>query len=340
MVFDTLASQASFAIYVHVGSLSVIVWDSLHNLRNDYRLLFHHRITFPTIAYFVSRITGFGYILARTIYLTIDSNNCVRFEDALIVLGCTFVAANTLLSYLRVCAVWNWNKVIVGIFGLLYLASVGGGLTITKGIRGAQFPGTDFCFDIVEGNYISAALFILLVNDTAVFLAITYGVSSMLQDTTIKGGIQRAFFGKSLPAFSKALLQDSQFSYFITVLSNAATVAWFYTSTPDPHSAFRLVLVATYIVSVNIMFCRVFRNTKLGFIQTTAISRQYPMSGMSESARTKEQQGTAASDETDINASSDRVGVSVKRVVEYNHDFSEVESKSPKKVEVLNFNMV
>jgi len=68
-----IAFQITIASYILVGTLGVsstllgisqynlihlnqvLVWDILNNIGGDFKLLFKHRISLPTIAYFLSR---------------------------------------------------------------------------------------------------------------------------------------------------------------------------------------------------------------------------------------------------------------------------------------------
>ncbi|KAF8154875.1 hypothetical protein B0H34DRAFT_541428 [Crassisporium funariophilum] len=315
-------------------SIQIMIWDTLHNLRNDYLLLTQHRIRAPTVVYFVSRVATLAYAAAKTVFLTVQTEDCQAFEMVLIGLYIIFATSTTFLSYLRVCAIWDHNKYIVGFFGLSWLSVVGGSLSLVKGIRGTHFPeGTNFCIDVLIGRYVPVTLFTGLTNDTFLFLATTYGISRsrILLDPTLKGGIRTVIFGSSLPEFSRALLLDSQLCYMIAMCASIVNALWLFLSVKDPASPFRLALVITYIVSVNIMFCRVFRNTKLGLYRKAAVS--LPMSSMTSDAEMMRVRGRHFSSvvddgDFDMNAYTGHVEVSVKKIVEYQHDYPTIRSKT------------
>jgi hypothetical protein len=122
------------------------------------------------------------------------------------------------LCYLRVCAVWRWNRYIVGFFGVSWLSVAASNFTMIHSIKTLQVES--YCTVIIVGGQLILAPFIInVVNHTLVFMAITYGIckNTLREDPTFKHGIM-VMFGKSLPTFSKALLHDSQISYMYVPL--------------------------------------------------------------------------------------------------------------------------
>ena len=117
------------------------------------------------------------------------------------------------LCYLRVSAVWRWNRYIVGFYGVSWLSVAASNVTTIHSIKTLQVDNN--CTVIIVGGRLILAPFIVnVVNHTLVFMAITYGVckNTLRGDLTFKHGIM-LMLGKSLPTFSKALLHDSQISY-------------------------------------------------------------------------------------------------------------------------------
>ncbi|KAF8154848.1 hypothetical protein B0H34DRAFT_660956 [Crassisporium funariophilum] len=308
-----------------------MIWDALHNLRNDYLLLSQHRIEIPTVTYFISRIASLGYILGKTVFLS--DHDCQAFEAVLISFFIVSLISNALLPYFRVCAIWDRNRYIIGFFGLTYLSVVVSGLSIITGLKGTNLAGSPHCVDIIVKQTIPASFLTMFAHDTAISLAITYGVCKrnlQSNDLSINRGLCTALLGRSLPAFSKAFLHDSQICYFINVCAYVAMTIWYYTSATDPSSPFRLTFVVVPIMVANIMFGRVFRNTKLGLQSRTAINPQHSMSRMTSVAdlvKEEEGQGVAFNKGCDHTrppkpSSLGHVEISVRKVVEYKRDRS------------------
>ena len=122
------------------------------------------------------------------------------------------------LCYFRVCAVWRWNRLIVGFFGVSWLSVTASSATVIRSIKTLQVES--YCTVIIaEGQLIQAPFIVAVVNHTLVFMAITYGIckNTLSRDLTFTHGIM-LMLGKSLPTFSKALLHDSQIAYMYVLL--------------------------------------------------------------------------------------------------------------------------
>ncbi|KAF8154583.1 hypothetical protein B0H34DRAFT_799351 [Crassisporium funariophilum] len=280
-------------IYFLVASLTLIIWDILNHLKDDYRLLFKHSVSYPTVIYFVSRITSFGYALGKMIILTalVHPDQCQKFSIANGVIFAVATSSTTLLFYLRVCAVYNQNTWVRVFFGVTWLSVVGGSVTAIPGVVGIPLnpdpTRLTLCIDNIRHLYIMSTSFTLMLNDTLAFAAITYklGIANLhlRNQKGISGGnVKRMLFGQSLPAFSRALLQDSQIYFLIALSVNVILITTFFTiDSSTPTSPFRLIFVVPTLVLMNIMASRVFRNTRLGraglLEPTTNLSSHFEM---------------------------------------------------------------
>lgn len=143
--------------------------------------------------------------------------NCKRYQIFTLFFYNLFIASTMLLSYFRVCAIWNRNTTLKHLFGILWLFGVCGGLTSAAGIVSKHYGGSPYCTESVAGEFVSAAVIGPMVNHLAVFLAITYGVCKICAENhdrlTIRAGYRVFVLGESLPTFSKAVLQSCQLCY-------------------------------------------------------------------------------------------------------------------------------
>ncbi|KAF4622093.1 hypothetical protein D9613_009444 [Agrocybe pediades] len=267
--------RLEIASYFSVGSLSVFVWDLIYNFAHDYDLAKTHGADLASMIYFISRASTFGFVFTITIILTRPLgtlDTCTRYRIANIIFYNLLMASTLLLSYIRVCAVWNRSRPIVLLFGVLWLFALACSLTTIPGIQILKNPQfSDLCFEFIEGNYLAAAVLGPTVNHVLVFCAITYGLCrprAMNQNfldfgTGRGGGGYRVYvFGDTLPAFSKALLQSSQLCYAVVVLCGIFGLGWFFGYQSD--ASYRIAFVPIYATVVNIMFSWVFRKAKLG----------------------------------------------------------------------------
>ncbi|KAF9460054.1 hypothetical protein BDZ94DRAFT_1140457, partial [Collybia nuda] len=257
------AYQKSITEYVTVGGLSVMIWDILIHLQDDYRLFLRRRTNFPTWIYLLSRWSTLLYGIVSTVFKTAPIEDCA----ALARVGCAVyhvtVSSTALLFLLRVRAIFNRSRQITVIFFILWLAVLGGTLTAVISISGIHIGDTPYCVFSNVGAYISAsANGSLVLFDTCVFIAITWRLSTMhlMDRRDTSKGWKANLFGTYLPTFSKALLQDGQKYYMVAMVSNILVlVIEFVPGVPAPY---RAMFLAPAIQVTNIMACRVFRHTK------------------------------------------------------------------------------
>jgi len=234
------------------------------------------------------------------------------------------------LCYLRLCAVWSWNRYIVGFFGVSWLSVPASSATVILSIKTLQVE--TYCTVIImEGPLIMAPFIVAVVNHTLVFMAITYGIckNTLRGDLTFRHGTM-VMLGKSLPTFSKALLHASQISYILIMLISIIALIWV-NSWPDnqPASAFRIASMAPYLALVTILNGRVYRNTKLGLYNS--VSRQ--------SIDPKSQRHAAYSMLSgSSHSAAEPIPIAVTNVDGYRSDYSTARSRNS--VNSLDFGMV
>ena len=126
------------------------------------------------------------------------------------------VSATALLFFFRVRAVFNQNKFIVAFFALMWLAVLAGCIMGAHGVTGSNIGTTDYCMNVGIEGYIAPGGIIPLINDTLVFLAISYRLTADThRDYSLRDGIsiKALVLGDCLPSFSRAFLQDGQAYY-------------------------------------------------------------------------------------------------------------------------------
>lgn len=142
--------------------------------------------------------------------------NCKVIQTACCVLYHIAFASTAFLFFLRVRAFYNRNKYVVAFFFISWLVVLGGALSVTAASAGSGHPlgPTPYCYSTPAKSYISASPITLAINDTFVFLAISWRLLGNSQFTLRKKpSFKAVILGQSLPAFSRALLQDGQIYY-------------------------------------------------------------------------------------------------------------------------------
>ncbi|KAG6914155.1 hypothetical protein DXG01_002053 [Tephrocybe rancida] len=257
--------QATIAAYGMVGSAGALMWDILSNLDSDYKLLFRHRIGFPTLVYFFSRLGVLAYVLVNVIFQTAALPDCRIARKAICGLYHIAFSCTSLLFFLRVRAVFLPSKRTIAFFFFLWLCVLGASLTVAATGDGVRIGPTGYCTATNIKQYAIAAPIAFAVNDTFVFGAVSWRlVGNYMGPRDREGwGLRSMVRGEYLPAFSRALLQGGQVYYLVSVTSNIAHgfLAWVVPAVP---TAYRLMFTIINVTLTNAMACRVFRHTRFG----------------------------------------------------------------------------
>ncbi|KAF7377845.1 hypothetical protein MSAN_00208000 [Mycena sanguinolenta] len=274
-----LASQFAVSQYLYAATLGAYVWDIGLNLGHDYVLLFKHKVRFPTIVYFLSRAVTFAFILTSFVYEVAPVKNCQALALGWSI--CIILSQTTtrMLFYLRVTAVWHPSKIVYVVFSILLIAVPCASLTAPLGIRAAHIGPTKQCITTAVPANIEVAAIMPVINDTAVFLAITYRI---LAHTTVADSSMarlRGFFGgRGLSTLSRALLQSGQHFYFVAVAVNVILLVL--VKLPKLPPVYQSMLTIPAAALVNTTACLVFRRIKFGLISSDGVSKS-PTSGFS-----------------------------------------------------------
>ncbi|KAF8815956.1 hypothetical protein BYT27DRAFT_7128485 [Phlegmacium glaucopus] len=272
------AMQVKIVRYVCAGTAGTFIWDVLLNMNSNYQILQRHRIRLPIIVCFVSTVSSLTYVIGNTVFETASVPSCSVLKKVLAVVTCVAIPSTSLLFFFRTRAVFDRDPWIVGFFAFMWLAVFASCLTPIPGIKVANIGTTNYCMNVQIKTYAPAAAIVPLINDTLVFVSITWRLwCNSSARRTVKDGARVMIFGDYLPAFSKAMLQDGQAYYLSTVTFNLITVAFLYISSIPP--ILRTPATVPNIALMNIMACRVFRHTILGLyrdndISTSLISRE------------------------------------------------------------------
>ena len=157
--------------------------------------------------------------------LTVISNStCVILTRQAVVFYCAVLVSTSLLFFFRTRAVFNRNPWVTAFFAGLWLAVLGGCLALIDDVFKPipMNPASNVsptCLDSSINPFAATVTIIPLINDTLVFLAISWRLSrNSYEPYTLKSGIKYLIFGDHLPVFSKVLLQDGQ-AYYLLALS-------------------------------------------------------------------------------------------------------------------------
>ena len=143
------------------------------------------------------------------------------FNRMAIVFYCAILVFTSLLFFFRTRAIFIRNPWVTAFFAGLWLAVLGGCLALIIDVFepipvDSATNTTAICYYSGANPFVAAVTIISLINDTLVFLAISWRLfRNSYEIYTVKSGIRFLIFGDYLPVFSKALLQDGQAYYLL-----------------------------------------------------------------------------------------------------------------------------
>ncbi|KAF9257334.1 hypothetical protein L218DRAFT_879724 [Marasmius fiardii PR-910] len=261
------ANQFEVSRYIAAVTLGIYIWDCAINLGSDYQLLFKHRIYYPTVIYYLSRISTMGYAVTSFVFEVGNVSDC---QALMVALGVSFVLSTgftALLFLFRVIAVWNMDRGIIASFTFLWLCTVGAAITVPFAIAGGHIGPTQACIQIRVDEYAEATAITSMINDSAIFIAITYRilVNSIFEENP--SAHFHAFIGNSrsfLPKFPRNLLRSGQHYYLVALSGNVLLLVMM--KAPNLPLSYRAMCTTPVLAVTNSMACIVYRQIKFGLI--------------------------------------------------------------------------
>ncbi|KAF7335982.1 hypothetical protein MSAN_02311900 [Mycena sanguinolenta] len=262
-----LASQFEVSRYFIAATLGAYVWDIGLNLGNDYALLFKHKIRFPTIVYFLSRASTLAFILTSFLFAVAPVENCNALALGFSISVVLMQTATAMLFFLRVTAVWHANKIVYAVFSILWLALLGAGITDPVGIRGVHIGHSKYCIDTVVPVSTEGTVIVPLINDTAIFLAITYRI---LAHTIVADSPMAVV--TDYPHYRRRYFRVASIS---TCDIAVATHIILLVALKMPHLSpvYHAMLAFPGFALVNAMACLVFRRIKFGIMSSDGTTK-------------------------------------------------------------------
>ncbi|KAF9074118.1 hypothetical protein BDP27DRAFT_1416440 [Rhodocollybia butyracea] len=272
---------------------TVMIWDIVLHIADDVELLsLPGRFQSPTVVHFLSRFLSLVF-------------SCVIFADnaqtcaptlTVVAIGINFVAlAFTLFQFfIRVRVIYcedSWFK--TGFFATLWVLASGGAslnfdFNVATPLAGCtKHPSTSVLIRL------GLPILAILVYDSCVFLAISfqiYKLSSLFvgakpqcnqKEYGTRDGPTPQFIqsfkaraltlvGRELPSLTRAILQDGQLYYLMSLGVSAITLVLLLH--PSIYSGYRPLLVPMHTVLLNIMAGYVFREVRLGRMRERELS--------------------------------------------------------------------
>ncbi|TCD66862.1 hypothetical protein EIP91_000816 [Steccherinum ochraceum] len=260
-----IASQLEASRYLYSATVGAWVWDTLMSIPEDVLMFRDHPMRIADVVYILARFASFGFIIASLIFQVASVGDCHKLAQAIGWLGACALPLNSLLFFFRARAVFNKNKILVALFAVLWLGTLGGSLTAPFAVDGIHIGTTSNCVNSNVKPFASAGSIAVAVNDTLVFLAISTQLMMYSLASTWSSRIKAFMKGQGLGQISKTLLQTGQLYYMATVGLNL--VAAIVILTPSVPPVLRAMFSIPNVALQNVMACRVYRQLKIGLIR-------------------------------------------------------------------------
>ncbi|THU97701.1 hypothetical protein K435DRAFT_857378 [Dendrothele bispora CBS 962.96] len=330
-----LWNQVKIATYFTVGTAGMALWDFLVHLEDDFLILFKLKTSaIPTIVYIISRLSIVGAVLMGVTFLSkncfypfssineltkqttkkaIPTTKCKAIDDLIVTFLLISVSSTTLLFFLRLKALYEHKQTVIRMFFCLWLVTVGCSVAMFWSGEIAHFsdPVTQdpICtYRTFNSNVGFFSLIAVFVNDTCVFIAVSYRLylnsyfemaradrENACSDFTLHltktvSKTQEFISGRHLPAFSKALLRNGQVYYLISLCASLVTSLFLYIpffSIPGMKDipGMRLMLIIPHATIVNAMACRAFRQLRNGRRWENPVTCSIPVGSLNSQQR-------------------------------------------------------
>ncbi|KAF7978607.1 hypothetical protein HWV62_45342 [Athelia sp. TMB] len=255
-------------VLVFGAQLTMYTYDWLLSISEEVEIVSARGgLTWPLAVYFVARASELMRSLLLVLFTNAHLDTCQPIAAMLGVAVVLSISSTSLLFLLRVRAVYLKSTRITTVFGVLWLATVGITVLTSLNLRAAHLHGARICTDEDPAKYTKMPVYATFVNDTIVFLAITYRLTA---DAAVgndwRSRLLSVVRGKGLRRLSRSLLQSGQLYYGATILfffANLAVLdAPLIPTVPD-----HVILINMYTAFANMMACLVLRNVALGAVQ-------------------------------------------------------------------------
>ncbi|KZP18931.1 hypothetical protein FIBSPDRAFT_955892 [Athelia psychrophila] len=255
--------------YIFTSCFVVYAYDWLLSISEEREIISKRGLSWPIVIYFLSRIGECLHeaLLAMTTLTSFKSCNLLKSFFIMIAVSSTVsIGSTSFLFLLRVRAVYLGSKYIMVVFGGLWICTVALIIVSNLGKHLVHASGSEYCMVDVSSAYIPLASISSFVNDTLIFLAISYRLAANAAvDRTWRSWALSVLEGKGLHRLSRSLLQSGQFYYAAIVLF--FFVSLFIKKSPLISGVVPYAPASAYIAFTNIMACRIFRGITLGMME-------------------------------------------------------------------------
>ncbi|KZP29583.1 hypothetical protein FIBSPDRAFT_1038876 [Athelia psychrophila] len=246
---------------INLFTMGVLVWDWAMSMPDEYRILsIGRRLSLSNITYFGSRVFTVAACLCACILYVLPVSDCHALSKIFAAFLQLTLHSNNLLFFYRVRAVYSNSLRVTLFFGLCYMVVLVTCVFVPSTLNAIHIGPTEYCVESETKPWIaSLATICNVVNDTLVFLAISYRIAfTSIGSADRRSALQRFFRGDGAPRVFKELLQNGQLYYLATIVTSIAHIILGLTT------GYGTALTIPVVVVQHVMTCRVHRAVILG----------------------------------------------------------------------------
>ncbi|KZP18477.1 hypothetical protein FIBSPDRAFT_1046172 [Athelia psychrophila] len=267
---NKVALRVQVADYVFAANFAAYVYDWLLSISEELEIVSRSGLSTSIVIYFLSRISQVTHLCLLAVFLSAlaPAENCEVLVVMLAACVLMSISCTSFLFFLRVRAVYLQSKYVTALFSALWLVAVSLNILLVTVVHAVHAPpavgGYSGCIG-TGAQSVSLPLAAIFVNDTLIFLAISYRLTAnAMADGGLRSRLLTLVKGKGLFSLSQSLLQTGQLYYFSTLLYFFLNFAVIWIPFVPPGGQF--ILFTAHVGFTNIMACRVFRGVALGMI--------------------------------------------------------------------------
>ncbi|KZP29518.1 hypothetical protein FIBSPDRAFT_946782 [Athelia psychrophila] len=259
----SIAELYTIETNINLFTMGVLAWDWAMSMPDEYKIIsIGRRLSSAKIMYFCSRVLTITTGLCACAICVLPASNCHalgQISAALVVLA---LSVNNLLFFSRVRAVYGNSLRVTYFFGFCYTVVFVTCMLVPSTYNAIHIGPTEYCIDGEVKPWIAfLAISCNAVNDTLVFLAISYRIASAsIAGDDRRSRLQRFFRGDGAPRVVKELLQNGQLSYLATIVTSITHIILGLTT------GYGALFTMPVVAIQHIMTCRVHRAVILGLI--------------------------------------------------------------------------
>ncbi|KZP29550.1 hypothetical protein FIBSPDRAFT_1038869 [Athelia psychrophila] len=246
---------------INLFTMGALAWDWAMSMPDEYRIIsIGKRLSLSKITYFSSRVFTVTTCLCACILYVLPVRDCHALSKIFTAFLQLTLNSNNLLFFFRIRAVYSNSLRVSLFFGFCYIVVFITSVLVPSTLNAIHIGPTEYCVESEIRPWIaSLATICNVVNDTLVFLAISYRIAAVsIGAGGRRSALQRFFCGDGAPRVIKQLLQNGQLYYLATIVTSIAHIILGLTT------GYGTALTIPVVVVQHVMTCRVHRAVILG----------------------------------------------------------------------------